>query len=304
MAGNYPDVPGRRMAWDDDGSVVLAVIDQDSPEEAGTGVPSTGNPPNGVFIDQSALDKQKLNDESNAFLGERVTVTSTGGIFWYIFFPEKRELDGYYWNIAHGGYSNKFITHSEDSTNGRDGTFSAWGTMTSADNTNVDPDYRDNIEASALSNKRAVYAALCIDTGVTEVDQYMRAVHVYGRITPGETPDRLVFLDTVYSDIQYTTLIDYGDVPRGQTKTYTIKVKNNSTTLTANTVQMVAAALTGNSDNWYTFSIAGGGYQATAQLGSIGPGGSVLVTYKQAIPDAEVLGLHSARFKVNQASWS
>jgi hypothetical protein len=292
------------MAWDDDGSVVLAVIDQDTPEEAGTGTPGTGLPPNGVLVDQSALNRQTLNDESNASLGQDVTVTSTGGIFWYIFFPQKRELDGYYYNIQYGAYTQKHLTTSPDSTNGRDGTFSAWGTMTSADNTNVDPDYRNNINSSALSNKKAVYAALCVDTGVTAQEVFIRALHVYGRITPGQTPDRLIFLDTGNNDALYTTLIDHGDVPRGQTQTKTVKVKNNSSSLTANTVQITAAALTGNSDSWYSFSIAGGGYQATGQLGTIGPGGTVLVTYKQAVPDAESLGLHATRFKLNQASWS
>ena len=108
------------MAWDDDGSVILAVIDQDSPEENGTGTPGTGLPPNGVFTDPSALDKQKLNNEGNESLGQDVTVTSTGGIFWYIFFPEDRELDGYYWNLQYQGYTSRHLTTSEDSTNGRE----------------------------------------------------------------------------------------------------------------------------------------------------------------------------------------
>lgn len=292
------------MAWDDDGSVILAVIDQGT-GTAKVGTPATGLPPNGAFTEPSALDKQKLNNEGNESLGQDVTAPDySGGIYWYIFFPEDRELDGYYWNIEYEGYTSKHLTTSEDSTNGRDGLFSAWGTMTSADNTNVDPDYRNNINSSALSNKKAVYACLSVDTGVIQRRVFIRAIHVYGRITPGQTPDRLIFLDTGNNDAQYTTLIDHGDIPRGQTQTKTIKVKNNSASLTANTVQITAAALTGNSDSWYSFSIAGGGYQGTGQLGTIGPGGTVLVTYKQAVPDAEVLGLHAARFKVNQASWS
>lgn len=287
------------MAWDDDGCVVLSYLSGDYGSQ-----PAVGAPPSGTLTDEGVADKQAVNDESNANVAVSSGATQAGIIAWYIFFPEKRELDGYYWNhVRTGGGENGYLTHSENSTNGKDGTFTAWGTQVDAQ-ADVNPDYRNNINSSALSNKRCVYSMIYNFSQLSARSIWLRALHVYGRITPGETPDRLIFLDTENVDSQYTVLIDYGDLPRGQTKTYTIKIKNNSTSLTANTVQLIADALSGNSDQWYSFSVGGGSYVTTAQLGAVGPGGTVLVTYKQAIPDAEVLGLHAARFKVNQASWS
>ena len=133
-------------------------------------------------------------------------------------------------------------------------------------------------------------------------DAAFATMHFYGVISPGETPDRILFLDTENADAEFTKVLDFGDIPRGQTTTRTFKIKNNSSSKTINTIQVTAEDLYLNAGNWYTFGDDGISYQATFAVGNLGPGSTKLLYLKQIIPGAETLGLHTGRIKASHAS--
>ena len=117
-------------------------------------------------------------------------------------------------------------------------------------------------------------------------------------------PSRLLFLDPDNSDAEFAQPLDFGDVPRGQTQTDTIKIINNSGSLTANTVQITANDLFGGSNSWYTFSLDDVVYSSTLSLGNMGVAATQLVYVKQVVPDAQNIGLYAARARVGAASWT
>ncbi len=292
MAGAYPNTPSRRMAWDDDGTLCLIAKGTDAGLSQGVGPITT------PYSVASTVDQEALNDEDLA-TDVGISVAS-GSLHWAMLFPEKRELDGIY--IAIGATpSSRWSDYSLNQTNGLDGT---WNDLSVPGDTGEPADgYRDNIVSKAISNVLAVRAFQGRDQ-VSAGNHDFLSIHLYGTLTAGETPDRLIFLDPDNSDDEFTLPLDYGDVPRGQTSTDTFKVKNNSGTLTANGVQTTAADLFGGSGSWYTYSDDDITYQATLSLGNIGPGGTELVHIKQIVPDAQAPGVHAARTKLNVTSWT
>lgn len=281
MAGFYVDVPSRRMPYDADGTVGLWI------------------PDNSPVTEISAVNMTELNDEDGVNIN--LTADNVVGYIAHIF-PELREFAGYF--IAkhtggHGGFGE--LETSPDTTNGIDGTW----TQRSADINDrilVIPDYRTFITSFAVAAQRGVRVRKNSIAGGN--DEFMQAIHIYGEISAGETPDRLLWIDND-DDLEFSKPQDYGDVPRGSASDHIVYLKNNSAGLTASTVQITAEALFLLSGAWYTFN-DGTGFSATKALAAaIGPGAnSVDITIRRIIPDAEVLGLHAARAFVNVGTWA
>ncbi len=292
MAGAYPNAPKLRMAYDDDGSVCLISVGTDAGLAQGLGPIST------PYSVATTTEEENVNDE-DLTTQNRVNV-AFGSLHFAILFPEKRELDGIY--VAIGNVpSSSWSDYSDDQTNGLDGT---WNDLSVPGVTSEPADgYRDNIISKAISNVLAVRHFQGRNQASSSPHD-MKSIHLYGTITPGETPDRLLFLDPDNADAEFTLPLDYGDVPRGQTSTDTFKVKNNSGSLTANTVQTTGADLFGGSGSWYTYSDDDITYSATLGLGNLGPGATKLVHIKQIVPDAQAPAVHAARTKLNVASWT
>ena len=296
MAGSYPDAPGRRFAWDADGTVVLYDSGTDG-NMGGGGAPV--NPWNAA----TAQESQNGNDEDWATIFRRFN--SPGVPDAYVLtafvFPEDREIDGAWINGTMNN-SDLWLYTSVDSTNGIDGTWLStvadWSSGFTA--TSTLEAYRDEILSLAVANVASI--KFHIENTPSSSDAILRRMHFYGVISPGATPDRIVFLDTDNADAVFTSVLDYGDVPRGQTQQRTIKVKNNSASKTINTVQITAEDLYLNAGGWYTFSDDDVTYSATLALGNIANGATQLVYVKQIIPDAETLGLQAGRIKVSHAS--
>ncbi len=282
------------MAFDDDGSVNLLQKGADGTVAASQGV----GPQSGGYVNASTAEAESINDED---VTDGINQFSTKSSLHYtIMFPEKREVDGIY--IAVGSApSNSWSDYTTDTTNGSDGNWSDFSIPGNVGD--LQDDYRDKIVSQALSNIIAI-RHFQGRTQVTANNVDLQSFHAYGTITPGETPDRLLYLDPDTGDAVFTKPLDFGDVPRGQTTVDTFKVKNNSGSLTANTVQTTAEALTGTSGSWYTYSLNNIDFSATLGLGNIGPGATTLVYIKQIIPGAEPPALHSTRTKLNVASWS
>ena len=284
MAGAYADAPSRRMATDADGTVGVY---------HGT---LGGGASSGLTSGQMSI----LNDETDT--PAAINGNSLGTAATLIFlFPELRELDGIFaagYHFSGTAPSLGAVDSSADTTQGRDGT---WNNQV-ADLTNwtfTYVNFRDEIVSLAVATEKGIRVAWA--RGSTSLNG-IASIHLYGVISPGETPDRILFLDTLAADAVFTKVLDFGDVPRGQTQTRTFKIKNNSSTYTINTIQVTAEDLYLNAGDWYTFGIDDITYAATYAAGNLGTGATLLLYMKQIIPDGETLGVQTGRIKVSHAS--
>lgn len=282
MAGNYPDQPSRRMGWDGDGTI---------------GLYTGSNPVNFCvgWTEMSSVQKAELNDEDAS------TVLSGGGggndINLGVIFPELREFDGYFYRQRR---STLTIFTSADTTNGCDGTWNALTAVTGTASI-VRPDYRDDIVSAASSAIRGLRWNSTTDGGGYAVV----AMHMYGEISPGETPDRLLFIDEG-TGLEFTKPRDYGNVPRGSSEDVQWRIKNNSSTLTANTVQYTTEELYLDAGGDFTHTLPGAGsFQATQQIASIASNTTTgIITTRRITDGATALGLRSGRTYLNVSSWS
>lgn len=292
MAGSYPDAPSRRFAYDEDGTIVLYNIPGSFSRSLATSVP-----PHIPLIPLPIIDIDRMNNEDPTFFQESGQNNQMSSwIMWM--FAQKREIDGAFYNVdpSHSGFA-RWMSSSTDTTNGLDGTWNDLG-IVGHDNPQVDL-YRTAIDSMSESNTVAVMAF----QGSQERTRW-RMVHIYGTIQAGETPSRLIFLDPDNSDAAFARPLDFGDVPRGQTQVDTVKIVNNSGSLTANTVAITANDLFKGSNSWYEFSLDDVIYSATLALGNMGVGATQLVFVKQVVPDAQNIGLYAARARVGAASWT
>lgn len=223
---------------------------------------------------------------------------SNGHVMIAVMFPEPRELDGMYINRNSQPTTNLWMYKSTDSTTGVDGAWDNTSAAFSASGTTTD--YRDSITSMAFPAVVAIKGNMGA-TGTNHNVQW-RSIHLYGSISPGETPDRLLFLDTENGDAEFTKVLDFGEVPRGQTQTRTFKLKNNSASKSINTIQVTAEALFLNAGDWYTFGDDGIAYQATHSVGNMSNGAEEEIFLKQIVPDGETFGVQTGRIKVSHAS--
>lgn len=281
MAGAFPDAPSRRMALDVDGSL-------------GGSRFASGTQALQEFTDPEMVTLQKE---------DLILVTIGGGsqpdeYFFYIF-PELREFDGIY--IRANIINILSTVHSSgDTTNTFDGTWtqrianyddSAVASLTT---------YRTEITSTAVPNVRGIRGQF----DATGSGKSLSGFHIYGEISAGETPDRLLWIDND-DDLEFSKPQDYGDVPRGSAEDHVVYLKNNSALLAANSVQVTAEDLVGGSGGWYTFD-DGTGFSATKSLASSISNGanSPNITIRRITPDAETLGVHAARAFVSVGSWT
>lgn len=286
MAGSYPNVPSRRMAWDADGCVSLYW-------SATT-----------AAVELNASEQVEFNDEDYVKISPWPTLAD---FYVGVIFPELREIDGYVFVGDGNGTtsSTALVEGSGDTTNGRDGL---WSTIAASYSWTKNGDltsYRTDIQTAAVSNQRGIRLNWdSWDQTGPSVDEPV-LLHLYGTIATGETPDRLLWVDNATGS-EFGLPIDYGDIPRGSAEDTEVKLRNNSGTLTASSVQVTAEALYLASGSWYTFKEAGGSFQATLPLASsIGAGAdSPVLTVRRITPDAETLGLHAGRAFASVGSWS
>lgn len=292
-AGSYANVPSRRMAYDADDSVVAGLHSDTTAQSDGVPVPE-------AYTEHTVGNVQAMNDEEVASV---LSGSANTTLIWGILFPELREIDGYFWNWTTNDLAQDWLYESADTTNLRDGSWSAVGSQVRNTSTTLEA-YRTSITSAALSSRRAIVAHLRHAGGVGDTLISYR-FHVYGEISSGETPDRLLWVDNGTGS-EFGLPIDYGDVPRGSAREYEVKLRNNSSSLQANSVQVTAEDLYGGSGSWYTFKEAGGSFSSTLSLASAisSSSDSPVITIRQNIPDSAVAQLHAARAYVSVGSWS
>lgn len=288
MAGSFPDVPGHRIAYDDDGSVgFVNRYHSFSFSRATTWTQlSAGN--------LATLNNENIADGPALSSGQETSL----GLIW----PEPREIDGLYaaalYNTATG--TDWFILASDDTTWMGDGT---WDTLTAAGGASIElsTNYRDDITSYGENTRRGL--EIHTGNGGSGGGNDLNSVHVYGEISPGETPDRLLYIDE-NTGLEFTDAYDYGDIPRGSSEDIEFRLKNNSASLTINTIQYTAEDLYLGSGDWYTFTTpAGSTFNATQSISSLASATTTgIITMRRITPGDEQTGLHAARIQTTHAS--
>lgn len=275
MAGNYPDVTARRMAWDRDGSVLLVNT-----------------------VVQSEATRQGLNNEATG------SVAGIGDATVVVFFPELRDLYGYH-IVSNPDETTSWAT-SPDTTTGLDGTWDGQGSWTGDASPNKER-MRTFIQSV---NRTGIKAVRFTSTrqGGSEPSWY--SLHLYGDIASGENPDRLRLWHPTSDAELSPAYLDWGDIIRGGAAVdRTFRVKNNSASLTAETIVIATQALTDTSPSvppQFTYSTAAlPTYTTTKAIADLGPGDiSPVITIRCTTPSNATLSLWWARVVAEAASWA
>lgn len=281
MAGNYPDVPAPRMAFDRDGSVGARISSSNTV----------------TLLTQAEL--QQINNETNGEISN-----SDVGARYAIIFPQLRDMSGYF---IYSGLASFFkdISTSADTTNGLDGTWTIHSANPTASATSA-PGYRSNIQAVSWAGIKA-FRFRTVDTG------WNWGLHLYGAVAAGQTPDRLRMwhptLDEPLDDATSAdgAYFDWGDVQQNTTSDKTFRIKNNSSTLSANSIVISQETLTDTTptvNSQFTFS-DGGAFLASLDIGNLAPGAlSPVITKRFTRPANATLSLWTSRTIANPGSWS
>lgn len=289
MAGSYPDVPSRRMAWDDDGTlswfIVSAALNR-----------ATANLTAISF--HSDAQRIELNDEDEVEVWGHGGAADSNTLFAAIF-PEPRDVYGVFWG-GHRG-NGTVLGDVEWSTDSQSGIPNI-NTWTSAGTVNEYPGtvanwYRSAITAYSWSACRAFNFLFYNGSSLDRSRMY--AIHIYGVINAAYTPDRLLFIDQD-TGLEFTAPLDWGDVPRGVTLDHDIKIKNNSTSYPTSDINLSFEALTGTSNTWYTIKPSGGAFSTTWSTPALAPGAlSTLLTVRLTVSDNQILGPQAARIRAS-----
>jgi hypothetical protein len=293
MAGMYPDPPGPKLALDKDGSQWFYVT------AAGVVTPLTStaiaNLTGTVGLDPSSSWQTPIGDAGPP-TGAKVAVV----------FPELRDIAG---TFVAGNMLNDpsrvisaKLEYSTDSTNGQDGT---WVQLVAAYAlpTFVLPFYR-TATAVVQNGVRAVRAVQTAGSWGAN----WSALHLYGKIAAGQTPDRLCLWHPTLDQELSGTAFDWGDVPRNTTSTRTFRVKNISPSKTANTSRVAMSAINEASPtnvSQHALSDDGSTWVAQVNLGNLAPGAitGVLSLRRVTLTTAQP-GLWIMRVFAEATTWS
>lgn len=298
MAGNYPDAPGTKFAYDADGSVGFYM-----------------QPTTPVAL--SGANLLALNGESNASAVVQYS-PATGTQYMGIIFPQLRTVTGYWvnaWTDQGGGVSNLGFQYSANTTNGADGTWTSaesfqigtnGGATTYARDTPVAPGitWRTTVRTlgSPITGCKAIRLGL---SSASNKFQGWNGLHLYGTITAAT--DRLTLWHPTLDQELSGAGLDFGDIIRSTTTDKTFRVKNTSATLTANSILLAMSALTDTTPTYvgqYTIS-QGGAYAATQTITSLAAGAiSAVCTLRLIATSSAGLSVWRQRLTATASTWS
>jgi hypothetical protein len=286
MAGNYLDAPNNRLAWDIDGTQLYW----------------SGNAVDVNQYDQGTMTA--LNREGTAEV-----VGGVGGRFFYFFFPRLMDITamhvGASWNASTSGAA----AWSADTTNGADGTWTSfsnagWWHSGNGSTGNSKISQRQEIGPVGLSAIRCLRLYLNTGGGVSA----LQTVHLYGRPAAGQNSDRVEFWHPTLDQRVDPARFDWGNAQRNSSADVTFRVKNLSSSLTANNVVLSFDALTNTSPSvpaQQYVSDDGTNFFATRTIPALAPGAiSGVYTLRRVTPVDAVLSLWWARLLANVTTWS
>lgn len=289
MAGNYPDAPSWRMAYDEDGTQVIEYI-------------------NSAYVRQwSASDLATINDESTSAVA--VTSGATSERMLCFIFPELRDLDAFFYKQAISGLRlTGLVQVSANTTNGLDGT---WTTLPQTFDMSpgiVSPNYRTAIQSTTTLGIKAVRLLWAGVGAGANAEIAPSAFHMYGEIVPGQNPERLVLWHPTLDQHVGPAHFDWGDAARSSTQDIQFRVKNVSPTKAGNNIRVAQSIRTDGVPSvvaQHVLSLDGVTFLAQVNIGSLSPGAiSQVLTLRRITPSNAALGLWAFRVFADAESWT
>lgn len=279
MTGIYPDVPGPRMAYDRDGTVVAYLT----------------NASTGPVTPLNTVNILALNDEEDDGAVQPTLATSSA-LVWV--FPELRDLSGAFVPLTAGS-----LQTSANTTNGVDGTWTTRiASFSSLGMSETSVSARTNIQALSVTGVRAV-KVIC-GSGPATPD----FIHLYGTPSSGENPNRLSFWHPTLDQEITGAYFDWGDFSQGTTATRDFRIKNRSSTYTANSITVsmdCPSDTTPTVLSQHFVSPDGVSFGSSASAGTLAPGAiSSVMTLKRDISASAVLSLWTMRLRASASSWT
>lgn len=290
MAGNYPDYPGNRIAYNQDGTQGFMYREGES------------------IIAMAGATMNTMNNESADSVDMEDLVDGAGGttqdIRWGFLFPSPVDLSGFFLGNSSAGVGsiiNQGFYYSLDTTNGVDG---AWTYVTDWTSLGTSPAYRSSITTFAtIASVKGVRWQFQRTTGIT--NWIITAAHLFGRQTA--SGDRLELWHPTLDERIGAAHFDWGNAPQASSATRDFRVKNRSTTLTANSITV---SLVDSTDSSPSFTDAhdlsnGGAYATTQDIGSLAAGAiSSVLTLRSSFSPTQPLGTWAARLQAQASSWT
>lgn len=277
MAGLYSDAPGRLFMTDLDGS-------------AGFGIGISGT------LDATAMTNLIKNGGGNNLnIGTGASTFYVGYIF-----PELRDIAGFCLIHSSGGWGSwDRVETSANTSNGTDGTWTDRGAMSASGS------FR-SITALAVTGVKAIRFRWS-SSSTENNGRYLAHLHVYGEIPTAQSPDRLRLWHPTLDQELTGPAFDFGDFGRGGTIDRTFRVKNNSSSLTANSIVVARDAPTDTSPTVLSQTTIGlaGSFATTQNIGALAPGAlSAVLTLRIASLSNTTLGLWRQRLSATAGSWT
>ena len=275
MAGAFPDPPGRRIAYNSDGTIVFWTLNfnPNTLDFASTSFLTTFN---------SELNQGYIFDTGGGILPDRNIIC------W--FFPEPRDISGFAGHVTGGnGASIRNLYYSTDTTNGLDGN---WTLMLDPYpyTATIDWTFRYRTGIVSLNGPSARAVRIQVEYGSNLSHGRVSNVHWYGTPAAGFSADKIIFIDES-TGLEFDAAYDWGDIPRGVTLEKDIRVKNDSTNVIANDILLDFGSNSGTSDTWHTIKTAGGAFSDTLTIDSLDPGeSSALLTTRIVVQADETVG--------------
>lgn len=287
MAGLYPDVPAPRIAYDRDGTVGFRI-----------------NSGLGGYQALTLGQMQTLNDEA----ASGYVFTSNGGYWVGFMFPQLRNIAGVLYCIRWDTTSTQ-VQISSNTTNGIDGTWATQATISSQGESGGMTIYRTGIRSVAYNGINGIR----FQSNNAGNGNDLLAIHLFGQIAAGQTADRLrMWHPTLDEPLDDNTAadgswLDFAESTRGTAADKTFRIKNNSATLTANSIAITTSALTDTTPSvplQYTFS-DGGAFATSINIGNLAPGAiSSVITVRRTTPSNAAVSLWWLRVTADPTSWS
>ncbi len=284
MAGSYPDVLAPKIFYESDGTFVHFVAGE-------------------VITEYSTAQKILMNDESMGTVYDSGVANQLSQKKFVLTFPEHRDILGCVLS-AYGNWNGiSGFSTSPDTTNGIDGV---WTNVAGGNTGTVSaPSFR-TINAVNWTNVKGL--RFFINATGDAGRQAFQGLHIYGYPTSLAGLDRLLFWHPTINQALGAADLDFGNVVRLTNPTKAFRIKNNSTTLTANSIVISQAELTVPNPTIVSqtlFDNAGAGYVAAPNIGNLSPGAiSGVITQRFSPVTNAVISAWRQRVQAVAGSWT
>jgi hypothetical protein len=288
MSQTYPPAPGHRFPYDLDGTIMKQMRSADD-----------------IEVDWNS-NRTILNGEA----GNTSVAASNavGAAYWLVFmFPDLRNIDGLYAQTDISGYSLGNFDYSTDTTDGKNGNWTAemtsgqWNTADTAKNDRWRSQIKDSL---ALTGVRAVRFAFQRNSNNQNTMRW-RLIHFYGGIVAGENPNRLRFWHPTLDQEVDPDHFDIGDVVQGTSVARQFRIKNNSETDTAETINLSTQSLTDDMATGMELSANGTDWSSTLAIADLDPEAiSGVLHVRRNMPADATLIPRAARIRAVADVWT